>query len=127
MQAQRLSVETIMEEIRSGLADTRISDDTAAAAAAGSLSSDVRQAATASGVLGRCGGSLRGRLCLLLAPVARPVVEQLDLFHAAVVRSLSRLEAASTESSGMVSRMEAIERRLTALEKATHDVAEPMP
>ncbi len=130
MQEQLPSVETIMEEIRSGLAGVMLSEETEAAAVAGSLGSDVCQAASAAGVLGRCGGSLRGRFCRLLAPFAHPVIEQLDLFHAAVVRALTRLEGESTDSNGMISRVDAIERRLMTLEKEMHrgkDPTEPIP
>ncbi len=116
MDSELPAVEAIMEEIRRGLADTTLSNATAAAAAVGSLTGDLRQASSTAGVLGRCGGSLRGRICRLLAPLALPVVEQLDLFHAAVVAALSRLAGQTAEQDAATARMEDLERRLSALE-----------
>jgi len=117
MQTNEPSVETIMNEIRSGLDDTTLSDTTIAAAESGrTLQSELRKAAGAAALLGRCGGSLRGRLCRLLAAPARPVVEQLDLFHAAVCGALGKLTEHSAGQTRIGQKVEELEKRLQALE-----------
>jgi hypothetical protein len=111
------AVDAIMNEIRRGLEDTSLSDATAAAIAANcSLQADIRKAAATAGVLGRCGGSLRGRVCRLLAPLALPVIEQLDLFHAAAVSVLSSFAGLSNDHAATAIRVGEIERRLQTLE-----------
>jgi len=117
MQTNVPSVETIMNEIRSGLDDTMLSDSTIAASESGrTLQSELRKAAGAAALLGRCGGSLRGRLCRLLAAPARPVVEQLDLFHAAVCGALGKLAEHSTGQTRIGQKVDALEKRLLELE-----------
>lgn len=117
MKENVLPVETIMHEIRSGLEDTTLSAATAGIAAASlSLQSDLRKSAETAGVLGRCGGSIRGRLCLLLAPLARPVIEQLDLFHAATVSTLSKLAGLADDHVAAIQKTVDLERRVQALE-----------
>lgn len=111
------AIDAIMKEIRSGLEDTTLSDATAAAAASNfSMQADIRKATATAGVLGRCGGSLRGRLCRLIAPLALPVIEQLNLFHTATVSALSTLAGRTEEQVSTASRVNDIERRLQALE-----------
>lgn len=122
MQTNVPSVETIMNEIRSGLDDTTLSDATLAAAESGrSIQSELCKAAGAASLLGRCGGSLRGRLCRLLAVPAKPVVEQLDLFHAAVCAALGKLAEHSAGQTRIGQRVDEIERRLQALEAQSRD------
>ena len=110
------NVEAIMHEIRSGLEDTVLSEATASAAADSSLQSDLRQVAESATVLGRCGGSLRGRLCRLLAKPARPVVEQLDLFHSAVCATLGKLTEGHKTQQVTDRKIAELEHRLQALE-----------
>ena len=112
------SVDDIMREIRSGLADTALSEPTLAALDdSRSLPSELRRATESSRVMGRCGGSLRGRLCRLLLPLAWPVVEQLDRFHAAVVAALARL--ADHTAPGTDARLRDLETRIAELESRT--------
>lgn len=122
MQTNVPSVETIMNEIRSGLDDTTLSDATMAAAESGrSIQADLRKASGTASPLGRCGGSLRGRLCRLLAVPAKPVVEQLDLFHAAVCGALGKLVEHSAGQARIGKKVEELEKRLQALEAQPRD------
>jgi len=117
MQTEVPSVETIMNEIRSGLENSLLSETAVAAAAAGSsLQSDLRNIAESASVLGRCGGSRRGRLCRLLASPARPVVEQLDRFHDAVCSALGNLAGRCGEQTETARKVADLERRLQVLE-----------
>ena len=117
------SVAALVNEIRSGLDDTTLSDATKAAAdtATGSIQHDLQKLAQTASLLGRCGGSLRGRLCLLLSRIARPVVEQVDLFHAAVSSTLVKLAEQSREATGTARKVDALERRIKALESRLAD------
>jgi len=117
------SVAALVNEIRSGLDDTTLSDATKAAAdtATGSIQHDLQKLAQTASLLGRCGGSLRGRLCLLLSGIARPVVEQVDLFHAAVSSTLVKLAEQSREAAGTARKVDALERRIKALESRLAD------
>ncbi len=115
MQGETPTIEILMQEVRSGLDDVTLSEATTAAAQAGaSLQADLRQATESSSVFGRCGGSLRGRLCLRLAPLVLPVTEQFNRFHAAIVNGLTRLAGEHTASAR---RIADLEQRLSNLEK----------
>lgn len=117
MQSNISTVETIMREIRSGLEDTTLSETTARAAAAdSSLQGELRKAAASTSLLGRCGGSLRGRVCRLLAKPARPVVEQIDLFHSAVCAALGKLAECRGAQQETEQKVVELEKRLQALE-----------
>ncbi len=112
-----IPVDQIMREIRSGLANTSLSE-TALAAIVGNASAqaELRKAADTASVLGRCGGSLRGKLCTRIAPLVRPVIEQLDLFHAAVMNTLNRLAGEAAISAETTRKVSELETRLTRLE-----------
>ena len=115
------TVEDIMAEIRQGLSDTDLSPATQRhLASLGGLQDSLRQAYTTASLLGRCGGSLRGRLCKLLAPLARPVIEQIDLFHAAIVRSLETIASQSSGNADTKERLAALEQRLAHIESQAH-------
>ncbi len=104
----------IMEEVRQGLADTSLSDATQANLAQNtSLQSHLRQAHEHAPVLGRSGGSLRGKCCRLLAPLAKPVIEQLDLFHHTVLRVIELVAGTQAEAK---SKLQNLEERLQKLE-----------
>jgi hypothetical protein len=111
------TVAEIMEEVRQGLADTAISDATQVQAhQLASIQDTLRQAHAHASVLGRCGGSLRGRVCRMAAPLARPIIEQIDLFHAAIVRCLETTASQSAETSETKKRLAALEHRLAQIE-----------
>lgn len=117
MQSNVSTVETIMNEIRSGIEDTTLSEATmAAAASSGNLQAELRKAAETTHLLGRCGGSMRGRLCRLFAGPAKPVVEQLDLFHAAVCGALGKLAESCSAQVKTERKVAELEKRLQALE-----------
>ena len=117
MQTTVPSVDAIMEEIRQGLEDTFISEATSLAVASGSsLQTELRKAAATNSLLGRCGGSMRGRLCQLLARPAKPVVEQINLFHAAVCGALGKLAESYRAQVVTEQKVAELEKRLHALE-----------
>ena len=112
-------VETIIKEIRQGMADTESSSpsDPEEARLRG-LRGSLRKATETSDVLGRCGGSIRGKLCQALAPVLLPVVEQLNMHHAAVVAALNQLRGDQSQTPPpSASTIEALEARIRELEK----------
>lgn len=107
-----------MLEVRQGLADTSLSD--AARAQAAQWADDqalCQQLHAHASVLGRCGGSLRGRLCRWLAPLVKPVIEQIDLFHAALVRLLEARGAEAEVQEKTRTKVAELEQRLHALEE----------
>jgi len=61
------------------------------------LKSSLRKAAESAEVLGRCNGSLRGSICKKLAWLAKPVVEQIDMHNAAVIKALNLLNETQAE------------------------------
>ena len=73
------------------------------------LKSSLRKASETADVLGRSGGSLRGKVCKLLAWFGLPVVEQLNLHHKAVVDALNQLHAYQKDE---------LERRIADLENS---------
>lgn len=105
----RPDVNAIMAEVRQGMQDTDMPrPDDSEEADRRELRASRRRATDTANVLGRCGGSLRGKLCKLLAPLALPVVEQLNLHHAAVVTALKHIRRPGSD--------DAIEERLRKLE-----------
>jgi hypothetical protein len=112
------NVDAIIQELRSGMDDAApLSASVSGASERRKLQGGLRKANASIDVLGRCGGSLRGRLCLQLARLALPVVEQLNAHHAAVVAVLSQLcdkegQAPRTEEMADAS----VESRLAKLE-----------
>ena len=108
----------IMEEVRQGLSDTSLSDATKAQREQqAGLQSNLRQAHAHASVMGRCGGSLRGTCCKLLAPIARPIIEQLDILHTAVIRSLEQLSGTQSDTR---TRLADLEKRIATLESKEH-------
>ncbi len=104
----------IMEEVRQGLNGISLSDASRAHLEQhAGVQNHLRQTHEYSAVLGRCGGSLRGKGCKLLAPIIKPVIEQLDLFHHAVIRTLEQVAGIQSDTRA---KMENIEARLQALE-----------
>jgi len=115
MHGETPAIETLMQEVRSGLDDTTLSEATATTAQAGvSLQADLRQASESASVLGRCGGSLRGRLCLRLAPLVLPVIEQLNRFHSALLNGQTKLAGEHTATARHIADLE---QRVSALEQ----------
>jgi len=113
-------VEAIIAELRQGLDDSAVhAPQTLRDAAHRQLRSSLRKASETADVLGRCGGSMRGKLCKLLAVLAWPVVEQLNLHHSAVVGALSHIRETNRDNAPAEQPPEpwlAIEKRLQALE-----------
>ena len=113
MQASPIAAE-IMQEIRQGLSDTTLSDATLAKLSqSAGLQSDLRKAHEHAPVLGRCGGSIRGKCCNLFAPLLKPVIEQLDLYHNAIIRTLEHIAGTQSDTHA---RLENLELRLQELE-----------
>ncbi len=84
-------VNAIVQELRQGMSDTEIlCSDNNKATARRQNQAAVRKTVETADVLGRCGGSVRGKLCLWLAKLAWPVVEQLNMHHQAVVDALNQ-------------------------------------
>ncbi len=80
------NVESIIHELRQGMDDITPVKYSGVGA--------IRKANETSDVLGRCGGSLRGKLCLLLSRfIFLPVVEQLNAHHASIVSALRQLQS----------------------------------
>jgi hypothetical protein len=107
----------IMEEIKRGLEDTSLSEATRALAEEVVLKkAALRQAHAYAPVLGRCGGSLSGRLCTWLKPLAKPVLEQIDLFHGAVLGLLEKLVTDNADAAELKLKVQELEKRLRQLE-----------
>lgn len=81
-----------MQEVRQGLSDLDMPASRQITLAISDSSFGLRKAHTYASVMGRCGGSLRGKLCKLSAPLARPVIEQLDLFHSSILQTLEQMQ-----------------------------------
>ncbi len=77
------------------------------------LNSSLRKATETADILGRCGGSLRGKLCKLLARIALPVVEQINMHHSAVIDALASTHKIQKED---------LEARITKLEEEIKDL-----
>jgi len=102
-------IETIMQEIRDGLSQSSLSPETRSAAAElASIRTSLEKMSVTAPLLGRCEGSVRGRLCKAASPLALPVTEQIDLFHEATLQTLRLLAGA----------IENVETRLQRLEQA---------
>lgn len=117
MDNEQPRVESIMREIRSGLDDISLSNTTRAnLAGKQSLQAELRKLTETAPVLGRCGGSIRGKICKRLAYLALPVIEQLDLFHAATRNVLSKLANIANESTDTARKLAELEARIKKLE-----------
>ena len=112
------NVESIIQELRQGMDDiTPVTSSASAASERRQLQGDLRKANESSDVLGRCGGSVRGRLCLQLARFVLPIVEQLNAHHAAVVAALTTLSDRQSPSSHSEAASDnSVESRLAKLE-----------
>jgi hypothetical protein len=116
-------VEAIIQELREGMADIESSHPSdPEAAVRRELRASLRKATETADVLGRCGGSLRGKLCKLLAFIVFPVVEQLNMHHVAVVAALPRFR--DTRSQDAPGSNEALEARIQKLEDAIASIHE---
>lgn len=99
-------VEAIIAELRCGLDDTTPFAENHPDAER-QLKAVLRRANAAVDVLGRCGGSLRGRLCKLLARFALPVVEQQNAHNSAITTALNQISS---------DQLQQLKDRITALE-----------
>ena len=101
-------VEQIISTLRQGMDDTTpLQDSHPEMRAELKLKSGLRRAAETADILGRCGGSLRGRICRQLARIALPVVEQINLHHNAVVDSLNGMhESQKNDLEARISKLE---------------------
>jgi len=91
------NVEQIISSLRQGMDDTTPFDETLHTTnAQQKLKFHLRKAAESANTLGRCDGSLRGRLCKKLAYIALPVIEQLDIYHNAVINALKLINTSQT-------------------------------
>jgi len=107
-----------MEEVRQGMQDTDMPrPDDSDEADRRELRASLRKATETASVLGRCSGSMRGKLCKLLAPLALPVVEQLNLHHAAVVTALKHIRRPGTDAEDIEERLSRLEAEIEALKQ----------
>ena len=111
-------VEAIVQELRGGMQDNAMShpEDSDEANRCG-LRASLRQAANTANVLGRCGGSLRGKFCKCLAPLVLPVVEQLNLHHGAVVTTLQHIHDPKEHADKTEARISKLEAEIEALKQ----------
>jgi len=115
---EKTSVADIMDEIRQGLSDTSLSEATRAESEQlASLQGSLRQAHAHAPVLGRCGGSLRGRLCKCLSPLVKPIIDQIDLFHGTLIRLLEKLVADAPANAENRARLQDLEKRMQQIEE----------
>lgn len=118
MQDATPSVEDIMREIRKGLESQELTAESQASLDAyPSPYHDLKRATHAAPVMGRCGGSLRGKLCRWMAPLLHPVIEQLDLFHDAILAALKKTAAYFLVLDTLRQQVEALEAKVEKLEK----------
>ncbi len=111
-------VEAIVQELRQGMHDNSVSrPDNSEEADRRDLRASLRRAADTANLLGRCGGSLRGKLCKFLAPLALPVVEQLNLHHGAVVTALQHIREPRQTADTTETRLEKLEAEIEALKR----------
>ena len=105
----RPNVEEIIAELQRGIADTTPPLDTHPdTGTRKKIQSCLRKASETVDVMGRTGGSLRGKLCRMLSWFAWPVIEQINLHNKAVLDPLNRLYAYQKEE---------LEPRIAALEE----------
>ena len=106
-------VESIVSEIREGMADVQpaVSPDPGMAARH-DLRGSIRIASATRDALGSCGSGLRGSVCRMFAKCLLPMVQQLNAHNAAVATALKRLADDSGEKGDENSPAE----RLTRLE-----------
>jgi uncharacterized small protein (DUF1192 family) len=105
-------ITTIVAELRRGMDDTTPFADNHPGQA-GEISAALRKASASSDVLGRCGGSLRGKLCKLLAKFALPVVEQINTHNSAVTDALNQIS--NTQIQQLEERIATLEQELQKL------------
>ena len=116
------SATEIMEEVRQGLSDTTLSDATTGKIARSSdLPNAMRQAHAHAPVLGRCDGSLRGKCCKMLAPMMKPITEQLNLFHNAVLKALEHFTGTQPETDARIRDLEARLQKLESQEPSKRE------
>jgi len=107
-------IEEIIGDLRQGMDDTTLLQDSHPEMGnQQKLNSSLRKASETADILGRCGGSLRGKLCKLLARIALPVVEQINMHHSAVVDSLNAAHNIQKED---------LENRISKLETETKEL-----
>jgi hypothetical protein len=112
-------VVAIVQELRRGMADAEPLQPTdPRTIASRGLNTSLRKATETGDVLGRCGGSLRGKLCSRLAFWALPVIEQLNIHHGAVIAALNHIRDAETERAAeeKLRKVEPLEARIRKLE-----------
>lgn len=115
---KRPDVDAIVQNLRTGMDDTETlpSNDPQSTLRC-ELRGALRQANATADTLGRCGGSLRGKLCNQLARIALPVVEQLNRHHAAVVTALTRLADTHDTTAKLEIRLAELEAELQTLKQ----------
>ena len=113
-------VDAIMADLRRGMQDNDVPrPDDSEEANRRELRASLRKATETASVLGRCGGSLRGKLCKLLAPLALPVVEQLNLHNSAVVTALGQIQESRKKIEAMEARIKDLEAEIADLTRGT--------
>jgi hypothetical protein len=111
-------VEKIVDSIRQGLEDNSHFDESQHKMdALQKLKSSLRKAAASAEVLGRCDGSMRGKICKKLAWFAKPVVEQMDMHNAAVIKTLNMLN--ETQSEIYEERIKRLEAEIESLKSGS--------
>ncbi len=108
------NIEEIIGNLRQGMDDTTpLQDSHPEMGNQQKLNSCLRKATETADILGRCGGSLRGKLCKQLARLALPVVEQINMHHSAVIDSLNTTHSIQKED---------LENRISKLEIEINDL-----
>ena len=103
------NVEEIIAELQRGMDNTALPlDSHPDSGPRKKMQSCLRKASETADVMGRTGGSLRGKLCRMLSWFAWPVIEQINLHNKAVLDTLNRLYAYQKEE---------LEPRIAALEE----------
>lgn len=107
-------VEKIVETLRQGMDNTTpLQDSHPEMGSQQKLNSSLRKATETADVLGRCGGSLRGKLCKQLARIALPVVEQINMHHSAVIDALANTHKIQKDD---------LEARISKLEEEVNEL-----
>lgn len=112
-------VEEIINSLREGMENiTPLQDSHPEMGSQQKLNSSLRKASETSDILGRCGGSLRGKFCKAIARLALPVVEQINLHHSAVLDALTSSNEVQKEN--LKAHIQKLEQEVEALKKGSN-------
>jgi len=113
---EKPDVESIIAELRRGMDNTDLPPDSPPdTGPRKKLKSSLRKAAETADVMGRTGGSLRGKLCRLLSWFAVPLIEQINLHNKAVLDALNQIHNYQKEDLEM--RIEKLKAEISELKQ----------